>query len=75
MNITELERELKPCPFCGGEAGLNYVGEMDGNIRYLTAYVVCRGCGTRTRSFIVDGYYGVMTTEQDAVETWNRRVG
>jgi Lar family restriction alleviation protein len=74
LDFCEIEGGLKTCPFCGGEAGLNHVGESDGNIRFLTAYVVCCDCGARTRSFIIDGYYGVMTTEDDAIEAWNRRV-
>ena len=57
--------ELKPCPFCGGEArvarGFNY-GER-GSIRW----VCCSKCGAMTRS-------DLHKTEEDAAKAWNKRV-
>ena len=57
--------ELKPCPFCGGEArfarGFDY-GEI-GCIRW----VYCSKCGAMTRS-------DFHATESDAAKAWNRRV-
>lgn len=56
--------ELKPCPFCGGEAKVK---------RYSNGYnfwclVKCDDCGVEQDS-IRNGYYG----EKQAVEAWNRR--
>ena len=51
--------ELKPCPFCGGEAELS---EDEFFCRYS---VVCTKCGAETAA------YGV---EQDAIDAWNNRV-
>ena len=56
--------ELKPCPFCGGEArfarGFNY-GEL-GSIRW----VYCSKCGAMTRS-------DFHKTKEDAAVAWNTR--
>ena len=66
--------ELKPCPFCGGEAMLYHQSskytDHDGN------YVYCfNGCGCRTKLFIC--YEGTgkthKETEQEAINAWNRR--
>lgn len=57
--------ELKPCPFCGGEALTIY---WDGSKTYSVGCVntfVCHG-GTHTSK--------IYRTEQEAAEAWNRRV-
>ena len=57
--------ELKPCPFCGGEAIIrrtsvsNWLGEP----RDFT--VVCRECDASVRKFY--------PKEKEAIEAWNRR--
>lgn len=53
MNI-----ELKPCPFCGGEA------VVDGCDDALWV-VICKKCYIET---------SLQSTEQDAIDAWNRRV-
>ena len=52
--------ELKPCPFCRGEAKIKRV---TGSINYR--YVKCSSCGARTKE-----WFGVDV----AVKTWNTRV-
>lgn len=55
---TATTTELKPCPFCGGDAK-----PLNG---WMTCEVYCTVCGART--FIVHN------TVQDAIDHWNRRV-
>ena len=50
--------ELKPCPFCGGEAA--FIGD--------TGTIKCKWCGG---AFIVTS---PLVTKMDAKEAWNRRV-
>ena len=50
-------RELKPCPFCGGEA--NFIG--------ATATIKCKKCGG---AFIVTN---PLISKLEASEAWNRR--
>lgn len=58
---------LKPCPFCGGTAGvdkINYYFEDSGE-RAMSSFVVsCRACGMKTAQH---------RTEDGAVRSWNRR--
>lgn len=57
----EWMEDLKPCPFCDGEAEVNYV-DLGG---YEDGYEVrCPDCGCGT-----DYFY----TKQEAIEAWNRR--
>lgn len=54
--------ELKPCPFCGGEA------ELLENVPYCTIRVQCKKCGIKTR--VMPSNLG----ENYAASKWNRRV-
>ena len=63
--------ELKPCPFCGGEAKLVIGTLRDGGYIENCAFVRCERCGARSYEFHecvtpdeVQGY---------ASEAWNRR--
>lgn len=57
------EEKLKPCPFCGGEAGI-YKRVLDwATWDYKIACSKCR-CET--------DIYG---TKQEVIEAWNKRVG
>lgn len=53
-----MDNELKPCPFCGGEA------TRVNNLIPKEWHVVCLECDAST---------GFCETEQGAVTTWNRR--
>lgn len=64
-----------PCPFCGGIPEIRHRTECGGHGEfYKTAQVTCTECGAGAKSVIIDGYYGAETTEQDAIDAWNRRV-
>ena len=60
--------ELKPCPFCGGEAEIAE-GTFDGK---STSYVKCKKCWARGEFFFLSPKYA---SNQKAVEAWNRRAG
>ena len=59
-----MAEELRPCPFCGGEAHAALAAYASG----ATAHVVCDGCGAK-----VYGYSRGERGLRDAVESWNRR--
>ena len=53
--------ELKPCPFCGGEATLRYEPSPG------VYYVHCDTCGSET------GNTGLYRKEDKAIDAWNTR--
>ena len=62
--------KLKPCPFCGGKAGVMYA-QCEGE---TTVAVVCQTCNTgifRAKSCTWDGWR--YKNAADAVDAWNRR--
>lgn len=68
-NIKYPHNELKPCPFCGGEAGFSFVTTGGKNI-YATS-ASCDGCDVIV---ITDG--NGETPEKainDAMGKWNKR--
>ncbi len=68
-----MRSELKPCPFCGGEAILTEEKICLGHGEYPEEYFVkCKTCRARGSAKIAYG----LTTEQCkdlAKECWNRR--
>lgn len=57
--------ELKPCPFCGGEAKLiSYHASMWID-NPTDSFVKCKDCGATTIHYF--------PTEEKAIEAWNRR--
>ena len=52
--------ELKPCPFCGGEA--QYIDEVELNY----CYVFCKNCFAQTGQYVLDA-------EDKAITAWNKR--
>ncbi|RLO48221.1 Lar family restriction alleviation protein [Serratia marcescens] len=63
--------ELKPCPFCGGHAEMQRIGNEYTKKRSIV--VKCTGCRIQlTNSAIM--HYGFDFLHQKTVEAWNRRV-
>ena len=60
-------RELKPCPFCGGEAEI-FSWYIKGIANRLHYNVRCKDCGCTRRS-------REYRTTKKAIEAWNRRAG
>ena len=58
-----MENELKPCPFCGGEAKF-------GNSFWDGVFVYCTNCGCQTE-YATDDKQCV--AEKRAADLWNRR--
>ena len=58
MKRFEVETtELKPCPFCGGKAGIYSLAKYEKE-------VYCENCGAVSN---------ICMTKEEAVEAWNRR--
>lgn len=74
--------ELKPCPFCGGEAKmicLSSVNDTDGISKIFQ--IVCDHCDTKQDAFKIsaiirnNGTFEFDNTGKvKAIEKWNRRV-
>lgn len=58
--------ELKPCPFCGGEAKIARSAPCMNKL----SEVVCNICGARTRLFEISTEYA---SDVEAAKAWNRR--
>lgn len=64
--------DLKPCPFCGGEALLM----LKDNFCW---HVTCNSCSASTEKYIPrdvfpwEAYNAIQDTVNKAVEAWNRR--
>ena len=63
--------ELKPCPFCGGEAVLRNETEMVGfgscDDIYFVKCVICEAQGSKF------GVWAGKNRKEKAIEAWNRR--
>lgn len=59
--------ELKPCPFCGGEAYYSY---NDGSW-----YVACFDCGSKAFESMAFGYppSNMKERRNEAIKRWNKR--
>lgn len=55
--------QIKPCPFCGGEAEINTTGIKNYNLHF---YVFCTACFAETTQYACQDW---------AESAWNKRVG
>lgn len=75
--------ELKPCPFCGGDAIFVLVTSPYILKRYRGKYVIagCKGCKISTQMYFANNKrrspilneIGVENAKKKAAEDWNRR--
>ena len=72
-NVTKvgkrMREELKPCPFCGGKASLNYE-HIPGEDKGFWAQVICNACHGRSGGTWAGSYNAA---ERKEVKAWNRR--
>lgn len=64
-----MSKELKPCPFCGGKASLNYE-RIPGENKGFWAQVICNACHGRSGGTWAGSY---SAAERIEVKAWNRR--
>lgn len=68
--------ELKPCPFCGGEAESGRTVIKTNGTWCDAAFVRCTVCDARTNRVLYDAKKHPNCEEyEEAEEYWNRRVG
>lgn len=72
--MSKTNIELLPCPFCGGEAKIDYSIAMDPPCHYKTIRVVCLSCGASSVQKITDGYYDEYCDDETISKLWNNRV-
>lgn len=76
--------ELKPCPFCGGEADIVTQKVTGDGVRVKDAYIECTECGIRGSTFRVETTKNINAwwlktvwnqgEYKEMVRQWNRRV-
>ena len=69
------EIELKPCPFCGGEAKMKHGFPRHQQKGIRQSVVQCKSCGCMTVTFSQLAYERWSDVDEQAAEAWNRRTG
>jgi Lar family restriction alleviation protein len=63
--------ELKPCPFCGGEAEVNQIGNEHTKSRGFEVKCLTWGCSTKKRAMVIR--QPIEKAREFAAAAWNRR--
>ena len=67
-----MNKELNPCPFCGGEAEVRETVECFGHGDYdKSVFVFCCDCGATSKKYYERICRG--RTKERAIEAWNTR--
>ena len=74
LKENKLNLQLKPCPFCGGEAKFlhGYPRQQRNGVK--SALVQCKSCGCKTPTFTQLPYQAYKDCETYVVNLWNRRI-
>ena len=64
INMTAGKTELKPCPFCGGEAAYKAISASQSRLKYSHGYIGCSKCKV---------YMQWVYEPSGAAKKWNRR--
>lgn len=65
--------ELKPCPFCGGEAKIESL-PPDEQYETTSYYISCYDCGSSTSfGYIYVDKTARECTKKETIDKWNRR--
>lgn len=68
-------QEIKPCPFCGGEAIVDYNITQSVTIEWEDAHVTCLECESDGAYFQDDSReLPVRDVRKQAIDAWNKRV-
>lgn len=64
---------LKPCPFCGGDAYIHIDKKKNGTFNYVS--VECKKCGAVP--YVMQAYFGYSDeiASESVVDKWNKRKG
>lgn len=67
--------KLKPCPFCGGDAAINYEHtRLPEDSRPTHAFIMCKWCGCGTDKYIINRFHDADESTYSAIKAWNRRI-
>lgn len=64
--------ELKPCPFCGGEAEYTKVGNSKMGIKQAT--IKCKNCLVQRTQKFKSKAFDFEWIDKTMMDSWNRRV-
>lgn len=64
---------LEPCPFCGGEAKMQFGWPSQQGGRQRMVFVMCKTCRCKTQTVYQLRYMAWEDCKRYAVELWNRR--
>ena len=71
------DTELKPCPFCGGEAEMCSNSDREGKYWYIR----CKNCSSRGSGYYeslsalkeYEEFFAIQRAWGNAIKAWNRR--
>lgn len=69
--MNKLSEELKPCPFCGGKAEINQIGNEYTRSRGFEVKCLTWGCATKKRAMVIR--QPTSKAREFAITAWNTR--